>query len=141
MTTPNGGVYSTVVAMLAGVEIDDPAQADYMEITEYAEDGTVIMRTYAGTIVDGPEQDFSGLAEVDQDEYNDPVNADAMKRSWDLYGQDYKLVTTLAGLLEALGLTADRHGWETVANITALPVWDVAPKELKAEVDTWLSSS
>jgi hypothetical protein len=141
VTTPAGGAYSTVVAMLAGVEIDDPVLADFMEIREHAEDGTIIARTYAGSIVDDNEQDFSHLTETDQDEYNDPENADSLKLSWDLYGPDYKPVTALAGLLEALGLVADRKGWETIANMTALPVWDVAPASLKKEVEIWLGSA
>ena len=139
MTTPNGGAYSTVVAMLCGVEIDNPALADYLEITEWSAEGVAIARTYSGTIVDGPGEVDTSLSTVEQDEYLEPENSDAIKLSWDVYDRN-GLVTSLAGLLDALGLNRDREGRETVANMTSLPVWNVAPASLKSDVATWLAS-
>lgn len=142
MLTPNGGVRSEVIALLGGVQIDDPSLADYLEIIEYDADDNEIMRTYAGTIVGAWEDpEPKPFITISDDDYNGPENADQLKTTWDIYTSEPKLVETLDELLDALGLSWNAASWEVVANMTALPVWDVAPDGLKAEVDAWLSSA
>lgn len=138
MTTPNGGDYSTAVAMLCGVQIDNIEEADYIEITEWMNDGTVVARTYSGDIAEGLT-DRSSLSAVEQGQDNDPELSDQIKLTWDIRGPDFKPVQSLGALLVALGLNWDLKGREAIANMTVLPVWVTAPQQIKDEVDNWLS--
>ncbi len=135
--TPSGGAYAIATWYQHGLEVDDPTDADAVEIVEYDADDASLLRTYSRELSEGTDTpEIGGVVEFDSD------SADLLKfGTWDLY-IDGILITTLKQYL--LGLGVDQASVKVQRNAVAetleLPSCQAAPAELKAEVYAWLDS-
>lgn len=142
--TPAGGSYSEARAFDAsGVEIDDFVAATYVRIDECAPDGTVLLRTHAGHIVDRVEdQNTVAAATETTGEANDPYNTDLTKEVWDVRrAGDQALVEDLADLVETLfpGRPDDQALRRDLAAFTVVPAFQAAPEKLRRQVQEFIA--
>lgn len=122
-----------------GLPTDDPAEAAYIEITEYAGDGTALRRTYMGGM--------PGEGEPEQGATNQDITVedqDTLKgKTWDIYAVVdgiWTKATTLPLLLRALDVqdSAVAQQRAAVCSFLELPAWEAAPDGLKTAVYAWL---